>query len=410
MHMTRRIALAAAGVWLLGLLVAGQGFAQTPSPQTVQPAPAQVTLPPAVPLERAFEENARRILDGYRPTGGGRATIVIDPLINGKTGVQSKETLWMNERLRVLIEAHYADRFEVKPFTREALAAKPLVFIGTFTPVDAAARAKDPQDAYRLWFTALDLQTRTVVAKAVARVAAAGVTDTPSPAYAEAPVWLRDAATEAYVRTCTSETKVGDPINPDYVERLDAAAVVSQAVAAFDAGRYAEALDLFKAALVLPGGDQLRVRSGLYLANVRLDRKADAEAAFADLIDFGIRNQSFSVNLTFLPGSRNFSPSLGAEVYPLWLRTIGDRTAPTGSCLELVGHASRTGTEPYNRRLSLMRAERVKRLMLDQTRSMNAARIKTRGVGFAENIIGTGRDDESDVIDRRVEFKMVKCR
>jgi hypothetical protein len=298
----------------------------------------------------------------------------------------------------------------VKPFTREVLAAKPLVFIGTFTPVDAAVRARDPNDAYRLWFTVLNLETRMVVAKAVARVAAAGVTDTPSPSYAEAPVWLKDVATEAYVQTCTAATKVGDPINADYLDRLDAAAVISQAVTDFDAGRYAESLDLFKAALVLPGGDQLRVRSGIYLAQVRLERKAEAETAFGDLIDFGIRSKSFSVNLTFLPGSRNFAPSLGAEVYPLWLRTIGDRTGPTGSCLELVGHASRTGTDLYNRRLSLQRAERVKRLMLEQTRQMTPLRLRTRGVGFAENIIGTGRDDESDVIDRRVEFKMVPCR
>jgi hypothetical protein len=30
-------------------------------------------------------------------------------------------------------------------------------------------------------------------------------------------------------------------------------------------------------------------------------------------------------------------------------------------------------------------------------------------MGFRENIVGTGADDASDALDRRVEFKVVAC-
>ena len=36
-------------------------------------------------------------------------------------------------------------------------------------------------------------------------------------------------------------------------------------------------------------------------------------------------------------------------------------------------------------------------------------RTKTSGVGFRENIIGTGTDDATDALDRRVEFRIGGC-
>jgi hypothetical protein len=38
-----------------------------------------------------------------------------------------------------------------------------------------------------------------------------------------------------------------------------------------------------------------------------------------------------------------------------------------------------------------------------------AERLIATGVGPRENLIGTGKDDPSDALDRRVEFKVLKC-
>ena len=39
-----------------------------------------------------------------------------------------------------------------------------------------------------------------------------------------------------------------------------------------------------------------------------------------------------------------------------------------------------------------------------------ANQLQAAGVGYRENIIGTGADDASDAVDRRVEFKVVDCK
>jgi len=91
------------------------------------------------------------------------------------------------------------------------------------------------------------------------------------------------------------------------------------------------------------------------------------------------------------------------------LEQIAERTSQHQGCLEIVGHTSRTGPEPINERLSLLRAERIKQ-KLDRDVPALKTRTIANGVGSKENLIGTGTDDARDALDRRVEFKVVGCR
>ena len=95
-------------------------------------------------------------------------------------------------------------------------------------------------------------------------------------------------------------------------------------------------------------------------------------------------------------------------MYPIWIRQLARAIQTSGRCLNVVGHTSRTGSEAVNDRLSLQRAETVKRLLEVEVRALNT-KLRASGVGYRENIIGTGTDDERDAIDRRVEFKGVDC-
>ena len=92
----------------------------------------------------------------------------------------------------------------------------------------------------------------------------------------------------------------------------------------------------------------------------------------------------------------------------MWLAEIARVAAAREACLEVAGHASRSGPEPLNERLSLLRAEAVRGLLV-----ANDARLTTRtiaaGYGSREAMVGTGRDDASDAMDRRVEFRVVNC-
>jgi outer membrane protein OmpA-like peptidoglycan-associated protein len=92
----------------------------------------------------------------------------------------------------------------------------------------------------------------------------------------------------------------------------------------------------------------------------------------------------------------------------MWLKQIADRVLQSNVCLEIVGHTSPTGPAQMNERLSVLRAQAIKQL-LEHGEPRLAERLVATGVGPRENLIGTGKDDASDALDRRVEFKVLKC-
>jgi outer membrane protein OmpA-like peptidoglycan-associated protein len=115
------------------------------------------------------------------------------------------------------------------------------------------------------------------------------------------------------------------------------------------------------------------------------------------------------VRLLFRPGSTQFWPDEQISApYPMWLQQIADTAAQTGTCLEVVGHTSPTGSAALNERLSVLRAESI-RAALERDNPKLAGKIIAHGMGSRENLIGTGKDDASDALDRRVEFKVLKC-
>jgi outer membrane protein OmpA-like peptidoglycan-associated protein len=61
-----------------------------------------------------------------------------------------------------------------------------------------------------------------------------------------------------------------------------------------------------------------------------------------------------------------------------------------------------------NDRLSGLRADLLKDRLEGQERVLRGRLVST-GKGSREMIVGTGRDDSSDALDRRVEFKVAKC-
>ena len=76
--------------------------------------------------------------------------------------------------------------------------------------------------------------------------------------------------------------------------------------------------------------------------------------------------------------------------------------------MNIVGHTSRTGSEPANDALSLQRANFIRQRLAAEAPSL-AAKTKTSGMGFRQNIVGSGTDNAVDALDRRVEFRIVPC-
>jgi len=342
------------------------------------------------------------------PAGGpAKYTVVIDPLIDGVTGMQSNATRSMGDRIAKLIQEKYP-QFEVQRFSAANVSKAPLVLIGTFTGVNSKRQTSGTREAYRICFALADLKTGKLVSKGLAFAQMDGVDATPLGYFQDAPAWTEDPSTLGYIRTCQG-TKAGDPINPLYVDRVLTGAVISEGVDAYNAGRYKDALELFESALNAPEGHQLRVFNGLYLANWKLGRRTAAAESFGKVVDFGVEHKRLATKFLFRPGTTAFYPDPAVSgPYPIWLKEIASRASKANVCLEVSGHTSPTGPEPLNDRLSLLRAEYVKKRLESEAPAL-AKRTIANGVGSRETLIGTGRDDVSDALDRRVEFKVIGC-
>ncbi|VTU35885.1 OmpA family protein [Variovorax sp. PBL-E5] len=374
------------------------------------PAPAAVAPPPPImPFGEAVTFAATSLFgNAALPEGAGKLPLVIDPLIDGNTGAQSVATQTMEQRITAMLQTSFP-RYDLQPFSTGSLARAPLLFIGTFTAVDKDGKnAPGPREWYRVCLALVDLHSGKIVSKGFARARPDGVDPTPTAFFQDSPAWTPDPATDGYVRTCQG-TKVGDPINPAYWDKIVAAAMINDAMTSYNAGRYDEALDLYRGVARVGGGDQLRVYNGLYLSSWKLGRKDEAAQAFSKIVDYGLAQKRIAVKFLFRPGSTLFlgDTQISAQ-YPVWLKQIASRAGQSTACMEVSGHTSRTGPEPLNDRLSLMRAQYVAQ-RLDAGTPGVARRTVAVGKGSREPISGLGTDDARDALDRRVEFKVIDC-
>ena len=162
----------ARGLSLLALVAgcAAPPPADAPAPreQPAAPAPVPAAAPPpplvAVPFVDAVARAGERLLqDAQASLGSGPRELVIDPLIDASTGQQTNSTVQMGAQLAGLITRR-VPAWNVQPLTRAALAAKPLLLIGTLTAINTK-NANENADAFRVCLALIDLRTGRLVAK-----------------------------------------------------------------------------------------------------------------------------------------------------------------------------------------------------------------------------------------------------
>lgn len=380
---------------------------QIPPPPPTAPQPVPVLPFDEALLKAANDLFAKAQLPSADSSSPIRYMLVIDPLVDGMTGDQSAATVSMQSRIEQLAREQYP-QFDVQPFSTATVNQSPIVLVGTFTPINQEGKTEGIREAYRICLALADLRSGMIVSKGVARAQPQGIDATPTRYFQDSPVWMRDPATEGYIKTCQG-TKPGDPINPIYAGRIRTAALIGEAIEAYNAGQYQRALALYEEARQTPGGDQLRVYNGIYLAQWRLGQREAATESFGQIVDHGLTNQNLAIRFLFKPGTTAFIPNPQISgPYPLWLRQVAIRTTGSNACLEITGHTSPTGPQALNDRLSLRRAEYIKRRLESQSPELRKRTIAT-GKGSSENLIGTGADDLSDALDRRVGFQVIDC-
>ncbi len=228
--------------------------------------------------------------------------------------------------------------------------------------------------------------------------------------YKDSPVYLKDRELDTLVASV--KRPVGQTVDPSYLAKLKTRSLLSEGDTLYEKREWESALPFYQEAERRADGQSMKVYAGLY--NIyRLQQEANhSETAFAKLIDVSVKEKNeIAVKLLFIVDTTDFvsNPLELRREYIMWLRQISKYMERTPDvCLRVVGHASRSGKADYNKLLSTRRAQQVQSLM-KQTYAGLAKRSEAVGMGFEQTVIGTGVDNESDAIDRRVEFLLKSC-
>jgi len=275
------------------------------------------------------------------------------------------------------------------------------VTLASYASVKAAEVNKDGQ-WIRLKVAIADVKTGETLAQVVTHLEAKQFNSAPTRFFKSAPMYLTDISHKDRNAVLSGQKR---PLGQGLMVR----AAMMEATQSFDAENWAEAEQLFSKVLEL-SPVHTGALSGLYEVLWLRGNKTEAEKVFVRLSSAGIEAGSLSVKLLFKLGSTDFIDEADLnQQYQLWLRAIGQAVIAKNVCLDVNGHASASGSVDFNQRLSLSRAARIVS-RLQQSASLSKSALASYGKGSSEMIVGTGADDTSDAIDRRVEFLVRDCK
>ena len=328
--------------------------------------------------------------------------VVLDPMLDSGTGQQTNATKLLEKSVTDRISTKF-DQLEILPFRSASLSKAQYLLTGTMTRL----QADRPKSAFRINLALTDLKSGSVVAQASALARDDGLDTTPLPYYRDSPVLVKDKVIDGYIRT--SAAAPGQHADGPYFERVAVATVIDEATTLYNAEHYQESLTQYRSALATQHGEQMRVLNGIYLTNWKLGRTSEAEQAFGKVVALGIAYNELGVKFLFNPGGTEFwsDPKVSGG-YGMWLRQIARESTAAKVCMNVVGHTSRTGSEQFNDALSLQRAAYIKQRLAVEAAELGP-KTKAVGMGFRQNIVGSGTDNTADALDRRVEFRIVPC-
>ena len=331
-----------------------------------------------------------------------RALLVLDSSIDGATGQQTAATRLVDAGLVQALRQKLATH-DVAAITEDNVKRANYLVTATL----AQAQGRGGRGAFKLDASLTDMRSGFVIAQAVARVRPVGIDETPTQFFRESPAVSKDRGVDGQIKT--AQMRAGGEADGLYLSRLPVNALFAEGDKYFEQGRCEDALKYFDAAAARRDGQQLRILNGIYLCQSQLNRIDAAEVAFGRIVALGLATNNLSVRFYFRPGTTEFiADAKFNQPYPMWLRQISKESAAAKVCLLIVGHTSKTGAEQVNDRLSLQRATTMQR-RLEAGSADLMGRIQALGMGYRENIVGTGTDDLRDALDRRVEFKVRPC-
>jgi outer membrane protein OmpA-like peptidoglycan-associated protein len=325
--------------------------------------------------------------------------IVIDPFIDTESGYPVK----INPKINAIISSEIARRFTISgEMVPENLEISEYILTGMVTLEE---RSKGRDQKYKVYSAVFEKSSGVVHASA--SVFIRNFDTTPMDIYKDSPAFLKGRNYEQHVDSV--KKKPNETVNKEYYDKLPEKSVRVKGDMLYEQKEYGESLNYYSKAAGSPGEPQLEVLNGLFTNLVRQGRLEEAERFYGKLLRVSIiETNGISSKITFDPNSTVPIASKGG-LYTIYMRQVAHLVASKSSCrLKIIGHCSKTGSEAYNDQLSLQRAQSIQRQMSAFTPEI-IRRSEAIGRGFHDNIVGTGRDDVTDEIDRRVEFKFSQC-
>lgn len=262
----------------------------------------------------------------------------------------------------------------------------------------------DTDKRYRIAATVVDLDEYKIVAKEMVKILE---TELPYKPSIPSPTYYSDVGTSKLITIATGQ--IGDDVDRETLKQfLTIHALLSDAEAYYNQLNYYEALNIYRDITQREGGEVMRAYGGLYATYLNLQQRDEAEKAFDKLVQLGIKNRSLSLKFVFNVNSLQFGKDEKNE-FPIWIKYLGQNFQKNqGMCVEIEGHASKTGEPRYNEVLSYCRAQAIQEEFALYFPDVHK-RTNVIGRGFYNTIVGSGTDDERDEIDRRVQFKFFNC-
>jgi outer membrane protein OmpA-like peptidoglycan-associated protein len=365
---------------------------------------------PPVPFEEAISALAGNLLGQIkadRPNADpkGEISVMIIPFTDADSG-EVPEVSRLIEKIIIQVGTRNFEGFHIARLTTQNTGHADYILSGNIR-LDVYPK-KDSSGFpmyYHVYGEVRNIANTTIVGTSCVWISDKALNYTPTAIYRDSPLYLQGNR-----MTIPDESRW-----PNYKEdalgiSIKTRAMLIEARMAYENGNYEAAKTLFSMAANQKDGQDLGTYAGLYLANYKLGYFEEAEAAFAKVVSISVEKYRmltvkylFEVDSVELLQDENLQ-----DRYDAWIRNIGQYFHNSKRCLRITGHASNTGSEAYNNRLSLERAKSIQKQLKKSFPEVHQ-RSEVVGKGFSENIVGTGTDDEHDALDRRVELFIINC-
>ncbi|MDM8566720.1 hypothetical protein QUF74_13840 [Candidatus Halobeggiatoa sp. HSG11] len=231
-----------------------------------------------------------------------------------------------------------------------------------------------------------------------------------TPSSKDNPTYVKGKNLQALIKAI-KETPRGEIISSIYSNFLETKSMLVEAETFYDNGEYQKARHLYETIAQRPDGKLVATYGGQYATYIQLDMEKEAKEAYGKMVKVGFENDSLPVKIIFGSSSTEFINDQDTRrQYTLLLEKSGLYFKHNRNrCAYILGHASKSApSKKFNCNLSRKRAEAIRDKIIDIYPRLYK-KLRSIGKGAEECKVCSIPDSDDNVIDRRVEFKVVAC-